>query len=279
MKKRNLLILFALVATLSACDADISSSISDSFTSGGDVSSSDVGNSTTSSEPGPALTGYYSTISSTATGTTLLGQLQSLNSAKRIRTIGYKNFGSYYLKTDGDPQNSKNVITFYSGKSVAFSGSFSGSINREHVWPNSRGGNLVEADIHMARPTLATENGSRGNAFFVEGGNSQSGWDPNNFGQDKYRGISARIIFYCAVASNQLSLVDSTNGSGNTMGKLSDLLKWNLQYAIDATEVRRNEAIAGSDIQGNRNPFIDHPEFACKIWGNTNSTTKAVCGI
>ena len=68
------------------------------------------------------------------------------------------------------------------------------------------------------------------------------------------------------------------------------MLKWNLQYLptdtsftggddlARRTELNRNEVIERDSAgQGNRNPFIDHPEYACKIWGNTNATTKAIC--
>lgn len=226
---------------------------------------------------------YYSSISSEATEKDLLSALHSLNSSKRKKTVGYKNMGKYYKQTDGDPNNSNNIIVFYSGKSVPFSGSFGStgnSVNREHVWPNSRNGSNVEGDIHMPRPTLASENGSRGNSFYVEGKKtSNSGWDPamESFGLEKYRGISARIIFYCAMADTSLTLIDREydSASNGTMGKLSDLLKWNLKYEIDATEIKRNEA--AQDIQGNRNPFIDDRSLACKIWGNTNDNTRKVC--
>ena len=223
---------------------------------------------------------YYSSVNLEATNTSLLNALHTLNSNKRTKTVGYKNMGTYYPQTDGDPNNSRNLIAFYSGTSATFSGNFSGNINREHVWPNSRGGGNVEGDIHMPRPTLKAENGSRGNSFYVEGKNSSTaGWDPamETFGLEKYRGISARIIFYCAIADTSLTLIDKTtdSSSNKTMGKLSDLLKWNLEYEIDSTETQRNDA--AQDIQGNRNPFIDDRSLACKIWGNTNTTTQAVC--
>ena len=223
---------------------------------------------------------YYSSVNLEATNTSLLNALHTLNSSKRTKTVGYKNMGTYYPQTDGDPNNSRNLIAFYSGTSATFSGNFSGNINREHVWPNSRGGSSVEGDIHMPRPTLRAENGSRGNSFYVEGKNSSTaGWDPamETFGLEKYRGISARIIFYCAIADTNLTLIDKTtdSSSNKTMGKLSDLLKWNLEYEIDSTETQRNDA--AQDIQGNRNPFIDDRSLACKIWGNTNTTTQAVC--
>ncbi len=257
-----------------------SSQSSSSSSSSSESSSSSSETTSSSSSNSNDFNGYYASITDNMTGTTLLTALQSLNSKKRTKTVGYKNMGQYYKQTDGDPNNSGNILSFYSGKSTSFNGSFSGSVNREHVWPNSHGGNLVEGDIHMPRPTIVSENGSRGNSFYVEGMKSSSnGWDPamESFGVAKYRGISARIIFYCVVASSQLSLVDSNSGGSNQMGKLSDILKWNLAYTIDATETRRNEAAQG--IQGNRNPFIDHPEYACKIWGNYNTATKTMCGI
>ena len=218
---------------------------------------------------------YYNGISDSLTGDSLLSSLRSLNGSKRQATIGYNSLPNYFAQTD--PGSSTGLVTsFYSGKS----GSYSGNMNREHVWPDSRGGNKVEADIHMPRPTFTNENGSRGNSFYVEGmKHSSNGWDPamESFGVESYRGDSARIIFYCVVASNQLSLVDTTNDNqnNNTMGKLSDLLKWNINYPVQNREKVRNEA--AEKLQGNRNPFIDHPEYACKIWGNYNNATKSIC--
>ena len=217
---------------------------------------------------------YYSSINTTLTGTELLGQLRTLNSKKRTRTVGYSALWSYYSQTDYDPKNPSKYIAFYQGTSAS-----QNEMNKEHVWPDSRGGNLVEGDLHMTRPTLSKDNSNRGNSFYVEGKNSTtSGWDPATAGLNPiYRGISARIIFYCVIASNQLSLVDTENDatSSKTMGKLSDLLKWNLMYPVDYTEFNRNEG--AQKIQGNRNPFIDNTSFACAIWGNTNANTKKIC--
>jgi len=281
------------VFLLSSCGGDKTSSSLDpsgSDTTSETASSDSASNtssdsiSSSSSNSSPYTGTYYNAINDSSGSATLLSGLRSLNSTKRTKTVGYGSMGTYYKQTDGDPTNSNNLISFYSGTSASFDGSFANgkNFNREHVWPNSRGGSAVENDIHVIRPTKQSENSSRGNSFYVEGMTSSSGgWDPGavSFGLDKYRGISARIIFYCVVASSTLSLVDLTNDStGNkTMGKLSDLLEWNLEYDIDATELRRNEA--AQTIQGNRNPFIDHPEYACKLWGSTNSSTKSICGM
>ncbi len=235
---------------------------------------------------------YYSGISDTATGTTLLGQLRSLNSSKKTRSVGYSSMGTsasgQFKYTDYDPNYTKTdskgqvygtrILSFYSGTSTT-------SFNREHTWPQSHGGTTIDDDIHMTRPTIASENGSRGNSFYVEGMKSGSlGWDPaeESFGKESYRGDAARIIFYCVVANSQLGLLDTEyHNTSNAnpdykMGKLSTLLEWNLRYPVLQREQNRN---AGAEyLQGNRNPFIDHPEYACKIWGDTNETTKGICG-
>lgn len=212
---------------------------------------------------------------------TLLKDLNSLNGRKRKTTVGYKAMlnnpsKGFYITDPGTGSNT--ITTFYSGRN----NNGTSGLNREHVWPDSRGGNQVENDIHMPRPTLTSENGSRGNSFYVEGKcKSSGGWDPamEDFGLESYRGDSARIIFYCAIASTTLKLVDKEDDStGNkTMGKLSDLLRWNLKYPVLEREMVRNDG--AESLQGNRNPFIDHPEYACKIWGATNSTTRQICGM
>jgi len=47
--------------------------------------------------------------------------------------------------------------------------------------------------------------------------------------------------------------------------KLSALLVWHQEDSVDAFEQNRNEMVYS--YQGNRNPFIDHPEYVNKIWG------------
>lgn len=222
---------------------------------------------------------YYNDIDDTLTGTALLSQLQSLNAKRRKSTVGYKAMlndpeNGFYVTDPGI--GSSTITTFYSGKN----NQGTGGLNREHVWPKSKGGNLVENDIHMPKPTLNSENGNRGNSFYVEGKCSQSsGWDPaaTDFGKEDYRGDSARDVFYCCVANSTLTLVDkeTDNDTNKTMGKLSDLIKWHLNYPILEREEVRNEG--AESLQGNRNPFVDHPEYVCKIWGNTNDATRKLC--
>lgn len=220
---------------------------------------------------------YYNEIDSSLRDKELLESLQDLNAKKKQSTIEYYSMMNYFKYTDPGDSNGK-IRSFYSGKSVSTS-----ECNREHVWPDSHGGNKIETDIHMIRPALKAENENRGNSFYVEGmDDNYNGWDPANCGDETYRGDAARIIFYSVVAYSGFELLDvnkhhtTSENNDYKMGKLSDLLKWNLQYPVLQREKTRNEQ--AEMLQGNRNPFIDHPNYACRIWGKYNDNTKKVCG-
>lgn len=224
---------------------------------------------------------YYNSIDEDSDS--LLADLKKLNSSKRKKTVGYDGLRSAYKVIDADPDGSGKILGFYDNKLIGPSWDSGKTWNREHVWPKAHGGGKVEADAYMPRPTYKNSNSERADDFYA----ANNAFDPGDYGHPNYRGICARIIFYCVIATGGLSLVDSTNGGGTQMGKLSDLLKWNLQYEPDGSddaapelrcEMNRNDIIQ-EKYQGNRNPFVDHPEYACKIWGNTNSATKKVCGM
>ena len=185
-------------------------------------------------------------------------------------------------------------------------------IQREHVWPQSRfriygsmdgsygkmdNPNPAE-DIYNVRPCMGYVNELRSNYFYDEQSNPSRTtlypWDVNGEKQgtlegttfeftlaEQYRGDMARIIFYMATRYEKLEIIEESDyGTGSnsyTFGRLSTLLKWNLEYNVKEYEKVRNDAT--QKIQGNRNPFVDHPEFACKIWGSKNAATKKVCGL
>lgn len=225
---------------------------------------------------------YYSGIDKYDTGNSLTRNLNTLNNSKRQRLISYDNLTQYFSQTDPGAKSGQ-VTAFYSGTSARYSGNMS----REHIWPYSRlalhgddradeGKNLIEQDLHMVRPAMKDDNTGRGNKFFTMP--DGQGWDPGALGDESYRGDSARIVFYCTIADLNLTLADKDDDGKNnrTMGKMSTLLEWNLKYPVKSREKTRNEAV--ESIQGHRNPFIDHPEYACRIWGNYNANTKRICG-
>ena len=232
---------------------------------------------------------YYDGISDSLTGDSLVRALNTLNNSKRKKTTGYDGMKTAAKVFDADPDGSGKIISFYTNQLIGPNWDSAKTWNREHVWPNARGGSKVEGDAHMTRPASTSINSERGSK-----GYSMQAYDPGQY-VAYYRGMAARIIFYAAIADTNLKVIDEPlnyNGStpANSMGSLSEMLKWNLEYRPDdttftgandlarRTELNRNEQIQNASIgQGNRNPFIDHPEYACRIWGNTNSKTKEIC--
>lgn len=205
----------------------------------------------------------------------------------------YNALRDYILKeSDEDPNNPSNVILIHSGISRSkneFGGNL-GEWNREHVWAKSHGdfGNDPPAgtDAHHIRPSDVQINGTRGNLDFDNGGSPVNNCPGCNVDGDSFeprdgaKGDVARMIFYMAVryegglGEPDLEVVDQVNTYPNPEhGKLSSLLDWHILDPVDDFEMNRNEVVYG--YQQNRNPFIDHPEFAEDIWGNptlVNST-------
>ncbi|MFD2924026.1 endonuclease [Halobacillus naozhouensis] len=185
--------------------------------------------------------------------------------------------------TDEDPNNSNHVILLYSGDSLSKydNGGNVDEWNREHVWAKSHGdfGTSMGpgTDIHHLRPTDVTVNSARGNLDFDNGGSAFSeapdtyhdsdSWEP----RDEVKGDVARMIFYMAVRyegdSGELDLevADYVGTSGPSIGKLTTLKQWHESDPVSVFEQHRNDIIF-SDYQGNRNPFIDHPEYVERIW-------------
>lgn len=201
-----------------------------------------------------------------------------------------------------DTNGTSGVKAFYRDNSVTT------SWNKEHCWPNSRGAGenagYAGTDPQVIRPTNTSDNSSRSNYMYAEVANptsasySQStGWDPAAFGFEGARGESARIILYAATryynkslsgaggsykgSATSMELTNNLNDAttSGTMGKLSDLLKWNDEYPVTDTEKYRNNylsgAIGGSSYDYCRNPFIDHPEWANYIWDSDGIRTSA----
>jgi endonuclease I len=147
--------------------------------------------------------------------------------------------------------------------------------NCEHVWPRSRGAKPepMESDLHHLFESDTQWNALRSSLPFgtVEhpdqvsptGAKVKRGIAFEPPGQEK--GYVARAIFYFHVRYGN-PLADGMSGDGRNgtdiddkMGNFSDLLAWHEQYPPDGFERERNGRVF--QIQGNRNPFIDRPEF------------------
>lgn len=135
------------------------------------------------------------------------------------------------------------------------------------------------------------------------GGPGQSNWYRNPDGSggtfevwDHRKGDMARAIFYMAIRYEgiaaeaahdgvipDLELTDDRSrisATSNTaakayMGLLGDLLAWHAADPPDVEELERNDVIQA--FQGNRNPFVDHPEWATRAL--FESTQPASCEL
>ncbi|MCO5608458.1 hypothetical protein L7F22_062668 [Adiantum nelumboides] len=87
------------------------------------------------------------------------------------------------------------------------------------------------------------------------------------------RGDIARSLMYMVVRygpnnhgkGSYLQLSDAPHKGKAEMGELSILLQWNMEDPPSSEERLRNFRVCAL-FQHNRNPFVDHPEFASQIW-------------
>jgi endonuclease I len=193
---------------------------------------------------------------------------------------------------DRDPSNPGRIIDAYSGDSLDAANQCGSSCaldgwNREHTWAQSRGSFNTAAgpgtDLFHMRPLRGNTNSSRGNKDFDDGGTANvPGCGICRSDGDSFepragiKGDLARGLFYMDVRFNgdaddafgvDLRMWDTVGGSGTQLGKLSTLVAWSLADPPDAGERNRNDLI-DELYQHNRNPFIDHPEWVCSIWGD-----------
>ncbi|UOU96823.1 endonuclease [Chryseobacterium daecheongense] len=228
---------------------------------------------------------------------------------------GYSGLWTGYKTTDIDKnyENDGSILDIYSenpsgtdpykytpGTNQCGTYSVEGNCyNREHIVPQSLFNEAAPmvSDIHFIRATDGKVNGMRSNYPFGKvgtatftskngsklGNSVSSGYSGTVFEPiDAFKGDVARMIFYF-VTRYQSKL--STFTSGNMLGsstfpglqtwELNVLLAWHNQDPVSQAEINRNNA--SYTFQGNRNPFIDNPNYVNLIWGSQqpSSDTQA----
>lgn len=145
-------------------------------------------------------------------------------------------------------------------------------INVEHTWPQSRftgkyAAEIQKSDLHHLYPTDSQLNGIRSSYPFGEVdkdssslkcGQSRFGINTQSRGPvfeppDAHKGHVARALFYFALRYD--TKIDPIQEAV--------LKSWHQLFPVDAEELLRNDEIY--KVQGNRNPFIDHPELVSSI--------------
>ncbi len=254
---------------------------------------------------------YYSDVDLNLTGIALKDALATKIINTHTRFLSYSpDVWNASKITDLNPTNNSQVLLVYGWENGSDadvtndrergkddnSGS-TGDWNREHVYPRSLGTpNLGEtgpgADAHHLRPSDVQRNSSRGNKKFATGsgansGSSSNGWYPG----DEWKGDVARMMMYMYLRYGNRCLPSNVGigSSSSTPDDMIDLfLQWNAEDPVSDIEKQRNiyhENTANAFAQGNRNPFIDNPRLATRIWGGpeaediwgiyTNTDTEA----
>ena len=233
--------------------------------------------------PPTVYTDYYEKMTNNL-GETFRPTLNGIISSN-LKPSSYTN--AWTILEETDAYDDKNIECFYTGQKIAkTSRSSSGASglkwNREHVWAKSHGfGNLKSNyayyDAFHLHATEERINNNRGNMPFdeVTGGkkdNFGNEWNSTAFEpRDEVKGDVARSLFYMVVryedSSLDLELEDkltSTTNKEPVLGKLSTLVKWAYEDPVSDDEKARNEVVY--KYQGNRNPFIDNPEFVYYLY-------------
>ncbi len=167
--------------------------------------------------------------------------------------------------------------------------------NKEHIWAKSNGFNTkglpAYSDLHHLRASDWKCNNIRSNNPFANVASHTSSTAVQDYTQsrktdnyssggvfeprDKDKGDVARALFYMATryyngdgsGGTNLSLTTGTDSSGGKWGYLDTLLAWHEADPVDEFEAHRNDLIY-EQFQHNRNPYIDHPEYARSVFKN-----------
>ncbi|GAB0156731.1 hypothetical protein CHRYSEOSP005_19980 [Chryseobacterium sp. Alg-005] len=260
-----------------------------------------------------APAGYYNSANGLS-GASLKTELSSIITNGH-QDKGYSGLWTGYKTTDIDKnyENDGSILDIYSENPSGTDpykytpvtnqcGTYSvegNCYNREHIVPQSLFNQAAPmvSDIHFIRATDGKVNGMRSNYPFGKvgtatftskngsklGNSVSSGFSGTVFEPiDEFKGDVARMIFYF-VTRYQSKLSSFT--SGNMLGssaypglqswELNVLMSWHNQDPVSQAEINRNNA--SYTFQGNRNPFIDNPNYVNLIWGaqQPSSDTQA----
>ena len=234
-----------------------------------------------------------------------------------FHNISYDNLLTAYKTTDVKESNPSEINDYYSNIthwSISGGGSCGSykdegdCYNREHSIPKSWWGGSPDkssqgSDVYIVVPSDGYVNNRRSNMCMGEvssptytsansyskiGSNTFSGhsgtvFEPN----DEWKGDFARIHMYALVkwsgwswqsgdGSAIFSGSESTNYGFTTYAK-NLFKKWHDNDQPSTYEQKKNNA--AQNVQGNRNPFVDHPEYADYIFFDKDFPSSDVSSI
>ena len=157
-----------------------------------------------------------------------------------------------------------------------------------HVWPtdgkvNGWRSNFAFGNVYNRSSASACNSGATNMPCKSLNGTTKGKFIPNQSITvvepiDEFKGDIARAIlyfatryedklqnFYSTTRSNSKVMFDGSRNKAISDEFLSTLITWHVQDPVSQRELDINNLIY--DYQGNRNPYIDHPEYIGQIWG------------
>jgi endonuclease I len=159
-------------------------------------------------------------------------------------------------------------LSWHSGSTSSFSGS-----DYHHVFPTDKYVNGVRANYpygQVATASFTSLNGSKLGSSAVAG-ITGTVFEPRN----EFKGDVARAFLYFVTRYEDDMPVWGNNADAaqafdpNTFPSvdipyLRMMIQWHILDPVSQKEIDRNNA--GYTFQGNRNPYVDHPEYVGQVW-------------
>ena len=178
---------------------------------------------------------------------------------------------------DGDNQVEDIFTGELRGPITDRKNAFDKGFNTEHTWPQSKGATgVAQSDLHHLHPADSRTNEKRGShpygdvvttEWAIGEGVRQAKLGIDALGETSFepradiKGDIARGLLYFYTRYAQSQPADFT--LVNFRHELPTLLRWNKADPVTDAERARNDAVQA--VQGNRNPFVDRPEFIDQV--------------
>ncbi len=243
---------------------------------------------------GQIPTNYYNGTEGLS-GETLKSKLHTIIKAGHKKN-SYDDLYYYYESTDNfgnnkvwdmysmDENGNAQYYYYFNGNDECGSyNSENDCYNREHSVPQSwmgAEGSIAKADLFVVVPSDGYVNGRRSNHPYGENnGEKFTSTNGSKVGKctypgyngtcfepiDCYKGDFARAYFYVVTRYNVSNWGGASfQGSGFSNWALNLFLEWHYADPVSQKEINRNNAVY--NIQKNRNPYIDHPEWVASVF-------------
>lgn len=235
-----------------------------------------------------------------AVNSELYKKLQDLMTRTMTNSVSYSSLTSYWPDTDCT-NGSNQAVLFYSDqvsgnynrehvwpKSRASFLKIDGGCDLHHLRPtnskiNSTRSNFCFGNVRQMLSNYSTASYGDNtvlwyNGSYMENASDQVGTDILGLVEvnDNIKGDVARILLYVYVRWGEKNLFqndpnpvvgpsDNENNGLRVIYDLNTLLQWCKMDPVDSWEMSRNDAT--QSVQGNRNIFIDYPQFAWYLFG------------